>query len=803
MTEAVASPNSVAVKAPDGSIYEVPSHQLAELPEGAAIASQEEVARARAEAEYGGFKGGAAAAGLGLARGLTFGASDLAATSVADALGKRKSVAEALKGYEEANPIASGAGEVVGAIAPALFSGGTSAEASLLARGARAAGTIPRAVYGAGRAAESAVGGLVGREAENLALRTGQTMARHAAGAAVEGAAFGAGQELSDAAINDHDLTAEKLWAAAGKGALLGGALGAGTGAVSELGGAAVRGLASNVVKNESIGSWLEKESAKAAFRSARPGSQIAKAAENFADGGYFGVGRRWRDEVPELVGKDSIGAVTPEDYKIAAPLGKQKYGEKLSEIVGEVDRKVAPESLPKALDIANEAGAIASRLEQRAGAGAAVSKIRSFEKDVRRITGLVDEAGAPVMGGENIRVSFDQLRKLRMDADDIAFGAKINADLMKYKGAFSDLRNRYETILTDGIRTHGDAGLIKEYESAKEGYKAFNWLEKASAKDVGAATGNSLMDRIAGYASGRVAGVVGALAGGPVGYAIGEGLGSLGAGLIRKHGSFIKSDVFQRLGKLAATEVASARIDGRISEGVGSFLRGTRAEASSRSIPRESADSYVRQAQQVTRLAQNPEALQAHIEKSIGVLGPQAPNLTRALAMKASNDISFLASKAPKVIQNFNSLTPQLEKPRFSRDQVAAFAKYMQGVRDPLSLVDDLRRGTVSRETVDAVRATSPKIYDQIRNEVIEQSTSLNNKLSYAKKLQLGILFQAPTDETLTPEFIRAMQQTTQTAPPAPEPTKPQKQGGGRRPIDLNSTDYQSETEDIATGRD
>ncbi len=778
----------VSVRAPDGQIGFVPKADLDKaLAAGAQVVGPEEVQSAKLQEQYGGVKGHALSAATGLASGLTFGGSDYLYKKAGESLGIGKEVSDVLRETKEANPYTHGAAEIVGAVAPAIATGGE----SLAARGIEGVGLIPRTVYGAGRVAENAVGNLVGRGAEGVIARTGQSVARHAAGAAVEGAAFGAGQELSDAAINDHELTAEKILASAGKTALLGGVLGAGTGAISELGSSALSGIASRVTKNQSVADWLEKQSGAAAFRAARPGQAIAKSAEKFSDEGFEGVGRLWRNEAPGMVGKKSFSSMTGEDLKEAAGIGLKQYGEKIGSVLDHVDSKVSTEALPRAADIANEAAAIASKLEQHAGAGAAVNKIRSFENDVRRITGLVDETGAPVAGGENLHVTYKQLQQLRRDADDIAFGAKLNPDLMKYKGAFSDLRNRYETILKDGIQANTDAETLREYESAKKGYQAFNWLQKATEKERGAEGGNlgiTLTEKLAGHTGG----VIGAVLGGPIGFAAGEAIGVTGAKLARKHGEFLTADILQRLGKLSAVEAASNRIDSRIAEGVDGFFRGARAEASARSIRRPTAEHYLEQAERITQLAQNPDAMMSHIDRSIGNLGPQSPRLSAALAQKAANDISFLASKAPVAMKNINSLTPQFEKPRFSEEKVSAFAKYLHGVKDPMSLIDDLNRGVVSREKVEAVRATSPKLYDLIRERIIERSNDLHHKLSYDKKLQLGILFQAPTDETLTPDFIRAMQQTaTAQTPSASEPKKPQKQGGSRRPIDLHSTDY------------
>lgn len=85
-----------------------------------------------------------------------------------------------------------------------------------------------------------------GVEAGGAALLGEGTAARIATSAAqglVEGSLFGVGQAVSEASVKDVPLTAERIMAAAGHGALLGGGLGAGTTAL----GAMLRGTASKL----------------------------------------------------------------------------------------------------------------------------------------------------------------------------------------------------------------------------------------------------------------------------------------------------------------------------------------------------------------------------------------------------------------------------------------------------------------------------------------------------------------------------------------------------------------------------
>lgn len=818
----VKAPNTVPVRAPDGSLYEVPNGELSQLPEGATIASQEDVAQAKADAEYGGLKGQAIAAGLGTARGLTLGASDYAATKVGDLFGKRKEAAEALKGYEEANPYTSKGFEIAGAVAPALLSGGVGAEAegaSLLARGARAAGTIPKALYGAGRVAEDVAAGVVGTEAKSLLGRTAQKAIQHAAGAAVEGAGFGAGQELSDAAINNHELTAEKFWAGAGKGALLGGALGGGLGAAGELAGTAVKGLGSSLtskMEGSSLSEWLEKKANESTWRALGGQKKLTRDAENWAEGGFAGVAARIRKEAPELVGEK----ISRSNAEEVASKWKERDNKGLEELFTKADEKGAELGVqPKAADVFAEAKAIASKLRSDVptpGAKLVADKIDGFIDGYAEkygFRGSVDDGLFNVKPGNfsapevpygpagsiaandtsRATMSFRELQQMRIMSEREFKGMFQDPTLKGYAGSFRDLNRtlekRLETSLDELSTQAGGKSIRDEYKKLKLGWQTADFLEKAAA-NLSAQSGGNLGVTLTQKLASAAGASVGALTSGPIGAAVGGAAGLVGGRLAREHGELVMADVLSRLGKLAAVENAAFKVDQRITEGVSGFLRGARAEASTARPHGNEAEAYIHQAQRISQIAGNPEAMQAHIERSIGDLGPQSPNITRALAAKAANDISFLASKAPKMNGNLSSLTPQFEKPRFSKTEAIVFGQTLKVVKDPLSVLDDMRHGTLNHAKVEALRATSPRIYEQIRNVAVEQSMGLKSKLPYAKKLQLGILFQAPTDETLTPEFIQAMQATTltDTAPPATGPKPPQNQGGSRRPVKLDA---------------
>jgi len=197
--------------------------------EAPALLSPDEFLKQTEFVKYEGALPTAAAFGAGVARGVTFGLSDVAAR----ALGIEKELAK-LKEYQ---PGVSLTGELTGALGPTLLSGGVGG----VATAARLASAPVRAVAKAGQLAEGALARrFVSEAAKSSARKVLEGATAKSLGSAVEGLAYGAGQVISEAALGDPKQVAENAVATLGVSALLGGSLGAG----AKIAGAVVKGTA-------------------------------------------------------------------------------------------------------------------------------------------------------------------------------------------------------------------------------------------------------------------------------------------------------------------------------------------------------------------------------------------------------------------------------------------------------------------------------------------------------------------------------------------------------------------------------
>jgi hypothetical protein len=221
-------------------------------------------------------------------------------------------------------------GEVTGFAAQALAGGGSGAARALPGVGISALGGATEGL------AARALGGVAARGVLGRALATSGELA---ARGAVEGALYGAANEVTEEALGDSGLAADKIFAAGGHGALFGGLGGAvlgGTGSLakSTVGGAigAARGGLSRVLsKGEEAANAVRGAAADAGAKAdvaVTEGKALAKGVADEAGTAVAGAGRAVED--------GAIGAVN-DAGKAAAAAAESPTGKGIRGILGEL----------------------------------------------------------------------------------------------------------------------------------------------------------------------------------------------------------------------------------------------------------------------------------------------------------------------------------------------------------------------------------------------------------------------------------------------------------------------------------
>lgn len=728
---------------PDGSRVTIPAERYADaIASGYRIASPEEVARAQAEQAQGGLGGMALTGVEGVARGLTFGLSDQLAVGFGG-----EEYRQAAQARREVNPGIAATGEIVGAVAPILASGGTGA----VARGVAAAGALPRGAAAAGRSAAALAERLTARyAARGAGGRIVQRMAAGAAEAGVEGALYGVGQAITDNALLDAELSAEKILASAGEGALFAGALG------GALGGAAgVLGVGLGAARDAAL---------------ARLGAQTTQdALRGFAERRAFKqVVGNYKRPVAEAAAKGD-GALERAGRKLLneqAPIRKleeflpwvakrtQRSANELKSIAAKLDAagvRLDGESLLRRADEVIESyrgrglgdfEAVARKLERK------LAPLRK-QLDPPEPKPLPKGVHGPLPPRPEPRsFTFSEFWKLRQDLDKtIKWGAR-SGDIAT--DGVRELRDAFKAELDDMIeRGQGPADLKAAWRKASEDYGDFALLRKHAEEYANARKSNrdiSLTDYLAGIggaatsiATGNIAGIVGA------------GAMTLGNKLAREQGNAWLAQMADRLSKF----------EGRF-EMAAQALAGVRKARELRHAVAPAAvsvaDKFERTREQVKALENPQTAVTVLARASEGF--EDRPDIVHALHQRLLGDAQYLRSQMPRTLAREATLTPQAEKPRFSPAAMRSFVKKADALADPVKVFEDLAEGKLDRDGIEALKERRPRIFQALREQVMIYTAQRQEELPYQRRILLGLTFDFVSDESLKPENLAAIQQ-------------------------------------------
>lgn len=154
-----------------------------------------------------------------------------------------------------------------------------------------------------------------------------------------------------------------------------------------------------------------------------------------------------------------------------------------------------------------------------------------------------------------------------------------------------------------------------------------------------------------------------------------------------------------------------------------------------------------------------------AELEERVGLATAEItaahPQLGAKVQTALHNKFQYLLGQLPERYRlDRLTLAKALREP--TKYEMAKFARIVRAVEDPLTLLDDLERGDVAPEAVEAVKATAPAVFSRIQEELMVAVASLpeDQGLPYQTRLQLSVLFDAPIDSTQAPGFTMAMEE-------------------------------------------
>ena len=711
--------------------------------------------------EYSGLGGQARAAAAGAARGLTLGLSDVAIAELGGDEGRTE-----LQRLQRYGAGAGLVGEAVGTLGGALLSGGS----GLLAKGASA-----------GVRAGAAVGGL----AERAAVRTGLGLGLAEGGAAVralgtaagfgaEGALYAAGAEAGRQAVANERYDGEKLVAAGLHGAAAGAVLGgAGSLAASGAGRAArwgaERGLDAAIGLAERVGGkaatvaregealeakisrlidavspgGAEKFAAEKALKSTGgTQKQIGKILDS-SEPVQARVQRMLEEDIPAALGRER-GAILPRtEMREAMPAILRQEGESIG---GALRR----------LDAAGAEGPSVARIVGEARTGVlAELKANVFAK---REAGVLEDAINGLREYEAGKITFEGLHDLSSRLGETIRG--------RPNAVETEALGKFRGLIEAEIERAGDAAASKLggefsgiYQEAKRGYVAAKLLEKSlitGAEREAANRSVSLTDSIMLGA--------GLVHGGPVGLAVGVAQAYVN-NLGRRYGDQAAAYVLREVGRgRPLSEAVGAVVDQVVGESVkGLFSKGA---AGARSLGSGAARGARLQLQEQGReildnratareFDRQREALAAPLAPPEGV-SPEAAASAQATAERGR---AFLQARMPRAPGEGVGLQPHLSRLRPTLEAQRKFLEYARAVRDPLSVLDDLRRGKIPRAGLEALREVYPELHAQVQARAAELLAEQTERLGPAESRRIALALGVPAGPTDTPGYLLAVQ--------------------------------------------
>lgn len=652
-----------------------------------------------------------------------------------------------LQQLRDRNPEADIAGTVAGIVAPALVTGGTSLPAKAGQAVAAPAMASLKAATAAEKVVEKALSkAIVESGQKSVAKEILKKSATKGLGSAVEGAAMGANQLLREDALGEADFNAENLMTHAGIGALYGGVIGA----ALPVAGAAVKAGTKNFGRLSKKAFDPVKD---AADLTGLTPLQVAKMKSNPA-------GQNMLKELPDWY-KTQVGLkVTDSADDIVAKVEtlRSKSAANIDDVINKIDETAAPRIAQDPTAFAQLRTKlyreVANELEDKfykPYAGMA-----SFRGQNNKVLGLIHDlrknarSRQPLSAAElrEFRIKMDKLAKSfyeghnKTESATAAFAAR---DLLKKS------INKYAEFVDPKLATQLSAA-NKNYHYAESVLKS---LQKRAAKDKDFVSFKDIIFGGVGYGLGDVAG--------------------LGVAAARK---LLNSDFKRKVSVLSNIERANKAVNSKTSSAVKNFFTSSARPARMASVaalttstlsmaengekPKNNNEAFANISKNIKTLQQNPEEFVERLARTTSAVSQAAPMTAAELSNGLVRGVNFLASKLPNPRTEVN--VPGLERPyQPSSMEMAKFQRYVQAIEAPLTILDEIESGTLTREHVEALREVYPNFYRRIQEQVMENMALEGQTVPYSKKVQLGILLDIPTDSSLLGKNIMALQSSFQ----------------------------------------
>lgn len=531
-------------------------------------------------------------------------------------------------------------------------------------------------------------------------------------------------------------------------------------------------------------------------------------------------------EELPTYLGKERGAIISHAEAAEAAQKSVEKWGSQIGDSLSALDAAgTAIKPNVEAIVMEARTGLVADLLSspftRRQG-----QELNALVKDI------ADSLPAP---------SFSELHKQRRLLDQrIRFEAKTPTIGQE---ALRDLRNIIEREIersAEAASKEIGADFAATYKAAKEQYGVAKWTEEAT--ELGAKRGIAnqsigLREIVGSVGGSSVGAAVGGAVAGPLGAAVGGTVGGVASAylnnLSKRYGDQVVTAVIRRLGAGATpAEVAVSVMDEVVGKSVATYLRkgaGKAAEtarAGLRNVAEaaEDARGQIASARKANRAPSTSmaSALSRRTAEGAGLVAEEyrrtrdavaaaaaasdrtarlhaelppgtSPRAAAVASATAARAIAYLQRVAPQAPAQGRTLTPaaagRLALP--SPLEQERYLRQARAVADPMSLLEDLARGDVSPDVVEAIQDVYPEWFSSVQLRVQAELSTRTDELDYEQEAAISRLFGIVGHPSFDPKFMARQQVVFRTAAPPQQPPPPRAPAPVAHLYDLDHKEY------------
>ena len=219
-------------------------------------------------------------------------------------------------------------------------------------------------------------------------------------------------------------------------------------------------------------------------------------------------------------------------------------------------------------------------------------------------------------------------------------------------------------------------------------------------------------------------------------------------------------------VGAIASSQVS--KIDSKVAKATRAISGGAVDIAKRAPVVGAMMARYDDRSKRVKELSLQSDAVRQKLEQEMAWMGGRTPVAQKAAVDTALRQLDYLNQALPK---GTAAPTPFAAPLPPTRQQVQGWMAKLRAVENPASILDDIAEGKLTVEAVDAVRTVYPETFRNIQAQMVERLAKLQAKgkaPAYAQRIQLGLLLGIPSDPTMTPEVMQAVQGSYASQPNA-----------------------------------